>query len=1153
MAATPTICSTCVSNRILGSGGTCNCPAGTNPSPLGPCITCLAQCATCDSTVSCLTCKVVDGTTPTNRVTTPAQGLCPCNEGFFDNGVAVCATCSPQCRTCSGTALTCTSCKLNSNTWLDGSACRCLSGFAPSPTTPGTCVPCHYTCLTCSGLTQAECTGCSSTRQLVEINPGVGTCNCKSNFNPVAGQPDCVVGNCAALYRGCVNCNATVCLLCSTALNYNPTPSSQGCECKAGFAYSLSADRCVSCGTACQNCSSLTTCGQCYGNATQTGTTCSCPIGTYADATSLTCVGCSMVGCSVCEANTCTACRLPWNYTAGTCICPDQTFPSGGQCLNCSTGCRLCQSSTVCTSCLSNYFLLNGVCNTTCPDTFVGINRECINCPTNCRVCSSAMICTNCSSGFFLSAGSCLNSCPNTAFTNTTSMTCQPCISPCKTCSSSTTYCGSCLPDLGFLLQGTCIPRCPAMTTEVNGVCLVCDSSCASCFGSQTTCSSCPSPKYLHNGLCVDSCPDGTYYFGRECLSVCPTGKYPSGNGCANCNRTCSACASANGCTQCIAGLYLWNGYCSSCPPSTTPYMGPNGGVCLTCPVNCAQCSSPTVCTLCASAQYQLVAGNCVVCLGSTVVDLLNGNCIQCPANCVACSNSTYCTQCNSLTVLVGGQCYTCLSPCATCDGGPTVCATCINGYALSGTACVRECIDPNQVIVNARCQCRNGYYHNGACISTCPPGTGPSTGRICVPCSSNCNKCSVSASICEQCRVGYSLDPLTRSVCIPDANCAYGQASSNGVCVRLCLPGFYYSEGYCYTDCPSGTLINGANSGCGVQTTTPVCRIGRVLYKGVCIDECPLGTYQRDGVCYDCSIGCNSCANASFCLDCATGYYFSSGSCILNTICNEPLKSLGSSCVLSCPFGTFATAGFCDRVCGQNLVFYNGWCWRNCPTGLVSNGYGCIDRCPPGQTVVNGVCTGGSSNGCQNGYFASGSTCLPCQAPCATCIGQATICTSCTVGVPVNWQCRGNSTNGTALIVTVNGVALSNNQMEIVLGLNVPLPNLPLNLVSQFFTVELPPFVGGDRVSVYQWATNNGEVIHVVLQFSTVPSSSTKVTLKVNTAAVGTSYAAIGVTDFSRANAEVLVSSARSTNVAAVPAGTGATFAVRGREQQAG
>ena len=1142
---TPLTCVTCDYGRTVSpTTGQCVCATGTTASPLGPCITCTPSCATCTSALSCLTCKTTDGATPTNRVTTPNQGVCACLEGFFDNGVAVCSACNVACRTCSGNAGFCTSCKLNSNTALSGNACACLPGFTPRIPADGTCYKCDVTCATCQGPSQSDCLTCPGTRSLFSSSAGAGVCYCLVGFteqNP--RQADCIVGSCSAVTTGCTNCTTAGCSQCSESLNFNLTPVAGVCRCKPGYYFNTPTSTCVACGAGCLSCTSAGVCNSCYQGATQTAGGCACPNGTYANTTTLACVACTIVGCGVCPSNTCTGCISPWVYVSGDCKCPDQTYLANGACVNCPTGCRLC-NNTGCNSCNSANFLLNSACLSTCPDTFVGVSGVCLNCPTNCRTCSVQTTCTICALGFYLYAGGCVSICPANTLTNTTSMTCTQCSAPCSSCSNTTTFCTSCLPGSGFLLQGTCVSACPSMTTNVGGVCLSCNSNCATCFGSQDFCSSCAFPKFLFNGTCVLLCPPNSFFDGIQCVVQCRTGQYPSGTNCLNCSTGCVACTSPVTCTQCPFNFYMLSGSCvPSCPPNTFPFFGPSGGVCLTCLPNCLTCATPTVCSQCVSPQYQLINGNCVNCLGSSVADPITGRCVPCPANCVTCLNSTYCSQCNPSTLAVNGTCITCLSPCSTCANGVSSCSSCITGYVLAGTSCVQSCPNPDQSIINGRCQCRFGFLFNGICVRACPPGFGPDFLGVCVPCSQNCDNCSTSVAICTQCRVGYSPDPNQRSNCIQNAGCSYGQASASTFCVRLCDVGTFFFNGFCIAECPVGYVVNSANSGCVPRQTTITCQVGQVSYLGQCLSSCPANTYVSGGSCLNCSLNCNSCANNTFCLNCDIGFYLSGGSCLQSAICAPPQLSLQDNCVISCPTGTYSTGSNCVRVCDDSLNFLNGFCFSACPNGLFSNGFACVPTCPAGQAPINGVCSGNSSTGCQPGSFLSGTNCLPCQSPCATCVGLATICTTCLNGIPVGGRCQ-TSNGGSALIVTPGTATIIGNQFEVGLNLNIPINSLSTAQLNQFFIVTVVPSSNTNPVQVFQWATNGGSVIRVLLQFASIPPSNTLVFFNLNVAALASAYAAIGVTDFSGANTQVSVSSATPSVLATPVTGLTATFA---------
>lgn len=1149
----PAQCDACDFGRTLVAGGSCGCSAGTVATPLGPCVTCNSQCATCDTSLSCLTCLTVTaavGGTPTNRVSAPIQGQCPCTDNFYDAGTAVCSACPIACRTCApiAGALGCTSCKLNSNTVLNGNACVCQSGFTQSNPFDGTCYKCDVTCLTCQGPSQSDCLSCPPTRDRYSTSAGSGACYCRAGYteqNPRAA--DCVVASCAAVTPGCVNCNSAGCLNCSTTLNRQALAVNGVCLCANGFFNNTSTNTCDACGVACITCTSSTSCTTCYTNSTTGSGVCSCPVGTYPVAATSTCTPCSTPGCSVCAANTCTACSNPWIYVNNNCSCPDGTYPSNGQCVPCSTGCRFC-NSTSCITCNNGQYLLNGACVSSCPSGFVIFNGLCAACPSNCLNCAQPTTCTGCNPGFYLYSGLCVPFCPTAAYANTTSMTCTPCSPPCASCSFSATNCSSC--STGNLLANGCVPQCPTGTTSVNGACLACSPSCATCFSAVNICSSCTVPLFLYNGTCVNICPSGTFYNGRECQIACADGFYALGQNCASCSPSCTTCqGSATFCSRCPPGQFLLSGGCiPQCPPNTIPFVGATGGQCLTCLPNCAVCSSPTICQTCISSSYQLLGGRCIQCVGSTALNPVTGACDPCPLNCIQCLNSTFCTQCATSTVLAGGVCYTCMSPCATCNGNPTSCASCQAGYALSGNSCNLGCPIPGQVIVNGNCQCQNGFLNNGACAPSCPTGTGPDPNKVCVNCSINCDLCAGSALVCSQCRLGFV---LSNGTCVRGSGCPEGQALVGNVCTRMCGSGRFFIDNFCVDVCPVGFAPNADYSGCVPQANTTVpCQIGQVFAFGQCYSICPAGTFTVGNLCVSCPSNCMTCVNGSYCVDCAAGYYFSAGTCLLASICSPPQLSLQQNCVSSCPEGTYPTASTCERLCGEGQVYYSGLCYASCSAPFVSNGFGCIANCPAGQIAINGTCTG-NTNTCGSGSYFNNTLrqCLPCQFPCATCIGTATICTSCLVGTLSNGQCQNNG-NSNSVIATVSRTTTIGNQAEIVININFVPPGLTIAQQSQFFLVTVVP--NQSPTQVFQWYSVAESSIRVLLVFPSAPSPATLILGSLNVAALAQSYLSAGYNNFQQGSFQVSLSNAiQGSTPFNPPATVSATLARSAPNQQ--
>jgi len=193
-------------------------------------------------------------------------------------------------------------------------------------------------------------------------------------------------------------------------------------------------------------------------------------------------------------------------------------------------------------------------------------------------------------------------------------------VSPCKTCTGSSTNCNSCV-DNTYLLGNACGTSCsdgyyPDSSTWE---CKTCAPSCLTC-SSLTVCKSCSS--------------SGAYpiFFDNSCLSACPPGTFRSGNTCAACVSPCTTCSvSADTCLTCIQGLY------------------PDNGECKTCSGACATCSgSPTSCASCKDGYY-LQGSTCVSqCSDGYFLDAGTSSCKVCSTNCLTCSSLNRCTSCDT-------------------------------------------------------------------------------------------------------------------------------------------------------------------------------------------------------------------------------------------------------------------------------------------------------------------------------------------------------------------------------------------------------------------------------------------------------------------------------------------------------------------------
>ena len=120
------------------------CPSGyATDASIDYCVLCHYTCLTCqvDGT-SCITC-----TANTSRTIDNATSACPCDTGFFDNGVVQCSACNYTCLTCATVESNCTSC--DASRTLTNSTCICSTGFYDIGNNTQACVACDQTCLTC--------------------------------------------------------------------------------------------------------------------------------------------------------------------------------------------------------------------------------------------------------------------------------------------------------------------------------------------------------------------------------------------------------------------------------------------------------------------------------------------------------------------------------------------------------------------------------------------------------------------------------------------------------------------------------------------------------------------------------------------------------------------------------------------------------------------------------------------------------------------------------------------------------------------------------------------------------------------------------------------------------------------------------------------
>jgi hypothetical protein len=325
-----TNCTSCRSTRTLSGTNTCDCIAGYtetgaerctcgalyyNPTTTNCTATCHYSCLTCSiNTTNCLKC-------PVSR--SLSSGVCSCNSGLYDAGVATCAACHYSCTTCSGNASSCASCP--SSRTLAGSTCACNTGFFDSGL--ATCSACNYACNTCSGLA-TSCTSCVALRLFAANN----SCPC------ITGYFDAGVSTCSVCNATCLTCTGTAnnCTSC----NNTRTLTSNACICNASYLVNIINNYCLACNYECLSCvGSTSTCDSCPANRTLNGTTCPCNSGFFdsgirvCSVCSFRCISCSgsATNCLTCPntrtliGNSCVCSPGFWDNGVATCV-PDAAF-----------------------------------------------------------------------------------------------------------------------------------------------------------------------------------------------------------------------------------------------------------------------------------------------------------------------------------------------------------------------------------------------------------------------------------------------------------------------------------------------------------------------------------------------------------------------------------------------------------------------------------------------------------------------------------------------------------------------------------------------------------------------------------------------------------------------------------------------------------
>lgn len=550
------------------------------------------------------------------------------------------------------------------------------------------------------------------------------------------------------------------------------------------------------------------------------------------------------------------------------------------------------------------------------------------------------------------------------------------------------------------MFERHCYKACPEKTFGVKWECRACGTNCGSC--DQHECYWCEEGFFLSGGSCVQDCGPG--FHGDQELGECKP-----------CHRACENCTGSgyNQCSSCQEGLQLWHGTClwSTWPQvegkdwnEAVPTEKPSLVRSLLqdrrkwkvqikrdatsqnqpCHSSCKTCNG-SLCASCPTGMYLWLQACVPSCPQGTWPSVTSGSCEKCSEDCVSCSGADLCQQClsqpDNTLLLHEGRCYHscpegfyakdgvcehCSSPCKTCEGNATSCNSCEGDFVLD----------------------------HGVCWKTCPEKHVAVEG-VCKHCPERCQDC-IHEKTCKECMPDFFL--------------------YNDMCHRSCPKSFYPDMRQC-VPCHKNCLeCNGPKEDdCKVCADT-----SKALHNGLCLDECPEGTYKEEenDECRDCPESCLICSSAWTCLACREGFTVVHDVCTAPKECAaveywdegshrcQPCHKKCSRCsgpsedqCYTCPRETFLLNTTCVKECpegyhtdkdSQQCVL----CHSSCRTCEGPHSMQCLS-CRPGWFQLGKECL----LQCRDGYYGESTSgrCEKCDKSCKSCRGpRPTDCQSC-------------------------------------------------------------------------------------------------------------------------------------------------------------
>ncbi|XP_048188153.1 proprotein convertase subtilisin/kexin type 5 isoform X5 [Perognathus longimembris pacificus] len=895
-----------------------------------------------------------------------------CPSGHYHADKKRCRKCAPNCESCFGShGDQCLSCKYGYflNEEINSCVTHCPDG-SYQDTKKNLCRKCSDNCKTCT-----EFHNCTECRDGFSLQGSRCTVTCEDGrfFNGLDCQP------CHRFCATCAGAGADGCINCTEGYFMEEGRCVQSCSISYYLDHSSENTHksCRKCDTSCLKCN-----GPGFKNCT------SCPSGYLLD------LGTCQMGaickdgeyidehghCQVCEASCatcwgptqedCTSCHLTRVLDNGRCIlnCPSWKFEFKNQCLPCHHTCQGCQGSgpSNCTSCRADNhgqerLLYQGECRESCPlGHYPTKEHTCLPCPDNCELCQSPRVCTQCLSGYFIlpTNHTCQKlECGQGEVQDLDYEECLPCEEGCLGCSvDDPGSCASCAAGY-YMFEHHCYKTCPEKTFIEEWTCKSCNPNCGNC--DQNECFWCEEGFFLSGGSCVQECGPG-FYSDQEVGT------------CEPCHQTCETCKGFgyDECTSCGDRLQLWLGMCMPPAPAQVEDKFWNEAV--------PTANPSLVKNLLQEARRWKV---------QMKRDVSKQN-QRCHSSCQTCNGSaTLCTSCPKGAYLLAQACVSSCPPGTWASDRSGSCEDCTEGCASCSAADLCE-----------TCQVQRDvplFLHEGRCYPRCPERFYAKDGH-CEPCSSPCRICEGNATNCHSCEEEFVLD---HGVC--QKACPERHVAVDGVCkhcpekcqeclhertCKECMPNYFLHEDTCYQSCPQRTYSDSGQcvtchedclqcSGPKADDCEQCEDSSKSLYKGKCLDECPVGAYYEEETetCQDCPKSCHTCSSSRTCNTCQEGLKRTKlGKCIPHSECAaiEYWDEDGHKC----------------RPCHRKCLHCSGPKEDQCNT------------CPRPSLLLNTTCV----ENCPEGYYPNEAShrCDPCHSSCRTCEGQHSLqCLSCRPG----------------------------------------------------------------------------------------------------------------------------------------------------------